>query len=50
VVIHIVEPGESLTSIGALYGVTPQAIRQANHITDPNLLRIGQKLIIPAAR
>ena len=48
-VIHIVLPGESLTSIGAIYGVTPQAIRHANHIKDPNLLRIGQKLIIPRA-
>jgi LysM repeat protein len=46
-VIHITKPGESLTSIAALYGVTPQAIRRANHLRDANLLRIGQKLVIP---
>jgi len=46
-VVHIVKPGESLTSIAARYGVTPQAIRRANHLKSANLLRIGQKLVIP---
>jgi N-acetylmuramoyl-L-alanine amidase len=39
--------GESLTSIAAEYGVTPQAITHANNIEDPNLIRVGQRLIIP---
>ena len=43
------EDGESLTSIAAQYGVTPQAIERANKLKDANLLRIGQKLIIPTA-
>jgi LysM repeat protein len=46
-IVHKVKAGESLISIGARYGVTPQAIRRANHLKDANLLRIGQKLIIP---
>ncbi len=49
-VVHVVKSGESLTSIAAQYGVTPQAIKRANSLKDANLLRIGQKLIIPAAR
>jgi LysM repeat protein len=48
-IIHKVKAGESLISIGARYGVTPQAIRRANHLKDANLLRIGQELIIPKA-
>jgi len=46
-VIHVVQPGESLSSIARLYGVTYQAIMEANGMTDPNLLRVGQELIIP---
>ncbi len=45
--IHVVKAGESLTSIAALYGVTPQAIQHANKIKDPNLIHVGQKLIVP---
>ena len=45
--IRIVKRGESLMSIAAEYGVTPQAITHANNIADPNLIRVGQRLIIP---
>jgi LysM repeat protein len=45
--IRIVKRGESLTSIAAEYGVTPQAITHANNIEDPNLIRVGQRLMIP---
>lgn len=48
-VTHIVQPGETLTSIGSLYGVTSQAIMEANGLDDPNLLEVGQELIIPQA-
>jgi len=47
-VVHVVLPGETLSSIGRLYGVTYQAIMEANGMTDPNLLEVGQELIIPA--
>jgi N-acetylmuramoyl-L-alanine amidase len=46
-VVHVVKSGESLTSIAALYGVTPQSIRRANNLKDANLLRVGQRLVIP---
>jgi LysM repeat protein len=45
--IYVVKPGDSLSSIAAKYGVTPQAIQQANKIKDPNVIQVGQKLIIP---
>jgi len=47
VVIHIVQPGETLSSIGRQYGVTYEAIMEANDMEDPNLLEVGQELIIP---
>lgn len=46
-VVHIVQPGEGLLSIAAEYGVEASAIAEANNITNPNQLRVGQKLTIP---
>jgi len=46
-VTHIVQPGETLSSIARQYGVTSQAIMEANGLEDPNLLEVGQELIIP---
>jgi LysM repeat protein len=45
---HTVSPGESLSKIGAKYGVTATAIARANHIANMNLIYVGQKLVIPA--
>lgn len=45
--VHVVQKGETLTSIAARYGVTPQQIRQANNLQDPKLLMVGQQLLIP---
>lgn len=47
-VIHVVHPGETLSSIARLYGVSYQAIMDANGLEDPNLLEVGQELVIPA--
>jgi chromosome segregation ATPase len=44
---HKVERGETLASIAAKYGVTVQEIASANNITNPNLIAVGQELIIP---
>lgn len=44
---HIVQPGETMFGIAVQYGVTVQTIMQANNLTDPNYLRVGQELIIP---
>ncbi|MFB0537811.1 MAG: LysM peptidoglycan-binding domain-containing protein [Anaerolineae bacterium] len=46
---HIVQAGESLTSIATDYGTTVEAIVAANRIEDPRSLRTGQELIIPLA-
>ncbi|MGB9300179.1 MAG: DUF1616 domain-containing protein [Anaerolineae bacterium] len=46
-VTHIVQPGETLSSIARQYRVTSQAIMEANGLEDPNLLEVGQELIIP---
>jgi LysM repeat protein len=39
--------GDTLSSIAARYGVTVEAIMQANTLTNPNLIRLGQRLWIP---
>lgn len=46
-VTHVVQPGENLFRIALKYGVTVQAIAQANNITNPNIIFIGQSLTIP---
>ena len=47
---HVVAAGEGIYSIARQYGVTPQAIIDANNLTNPNLIYPGQVLIIPAAQ
>jgi LysM repeat protein len=44
---HTVQRGETLYSIARQYGVTVQAIINANSLTNPNSLTPGQELIIP---
>ena len=39
--------GDNLSGIAATYGVTISAIAVANGITNPNLLTVGQELLIP---
>jgi len=46
---HVVQPGENLSRIAAQYGTTVQAIVQANNITNPSIIWVGQVLIIPGA-
>ncbi len=46
-VVHVVQPGESLGQIAAEYGVDALAVAQANNISNGNLIRVGQKLVIP---
>jgi LysM repeat protein len=46
-VIHVVQPGETLSSIGGLYGMTYQAMMEAEDLTDPGLTEVGQELIMP---
>ncbi len=45
---YIVQFGDTLGDIALRYGISVQALMQANNMTDPNLLAVGQTLIIPA--
>lgn len=46
-IIYIVQAGDNLLGIARQYGVTVEALQEANAITDPRLLQIGQELVIP---
>lgn len=45
--IHVVQRGENLTRIAIRYGTTVQAIVRANGLRNPNLIYVGQRLVIP---
>lgn len=45
--VHIVQSGETLGAIARRYGVTVISLINANNLTDPDKLSIGQQLIIP---
>jgi len=45
---HWVQPGETVFSIGRLYGVNPWTISAANGLPNPNRIYVGQRLYIPA--
>ncbi|MEM7034804.1 MAG: LysM peptidoglycan-binding domain-containing protein, partial [Chloroflexota bacterium] len=44
---HTVKPGESLSSIAYYYGVSANAIMQANGLSNPDYIYVHQKLTIP---
>lgn len=44
---HVVQPGQTLTSIAGWYGVTTWAIANANGVWNPNYIYVGQVLVIP---
>jgi LysM repeat protein len=44
---YVVQPGDTLTRIAARFGTTVQALVQANNIVNPNLIFVGQVLVIP---
>ncbi len=45
---YTVQPGDTLTRIATRFGTTVGAIVEANGLTNPNLIYVGQVLIIPA--
>lgn len=44
---YTVRPGDTLSAIGSRFGVSYQSIAQANGISNPNLIHVGQSLVIP---
>lgn len=49
VVRHTVQPGDTLWAIAWRYGVPMSILTLANHLTTPDLLRVGQVLLVPMA-
>jgi LysM repeat protein len=47
---HIMAKGDTLYSLARKYGVSVTAIQNANNIKNPNAIREGTKLVIPAKR
>jgi peptidoglycan-N-acetylglucosamine deacetylase len=48
--IHVVVAGDTLGGIAARYGVTDDAIAEANGLKSKDQVFVGQRLIIPAPR
>ncbi len=46
---HLVQKGETLYSISRKYELTVQELRTANNLSEKDVLKAGQKLIIPTA-
>lgn len=44
---HRVKPGETLSEIARYYGVTINALKAANGLSDANYIYVGQRLYIP---
>ncbi|HYO57175.1 MAG TPA: M23 family metallopeptidase [Archangium sp.] len=44
---HTVAPGETMYRIARAYGITVAELSEANGMTDPRTLAVGQELIIP---
>ena len=44
---YVVQPGDTLYGIAVQLNVDPQALAEANGITDPSWLEAGQVLIVP---
>jgi LysM repeat protein len=45
--VYPVASGDTLNAIAKRYGLTVRELIEANDISDPNLLQVGQKLVIP---
>ena len=45
--VFVVRPGDNLTRIGRLFGVSVASLVRANGIANPNLIFSGQQLLIP---
>lgn len=45
---YVVQPGDNLLTIAARFNTTVAVLMELNNLTNPNLIRIGQELIVPA--
>lgn len=45
--IYVVQPGDTLSRIASRFSTTVSTLAQLNGILNPNLIRVGQQLVIP---
>jgi LysM repeat protein/beta-lactamase class A len=45
---YVVQPGDTLSGIAKALGVSLKALLEANELADPDRLKVGQKLSVPA--
>jgi LysM repeat protein len=45
--VHVVQENETLSEIARMYGVTTEALAQANGLDNPDAISVGQALVIP---
>ena len=50
IIIYFVRPGDTIWKIAKRYNVPPQLITQINQLENPDVLNIGQRLLIPNIR
>lgn len=46
---HVVQKGETLYRIAKAYGIDPRELAEANGISDPKAIHVGQDLFVPGA-
>lgn len=44
---YTVRGGDTVSSIAAHFGVAPGAVAGANHLSNPNVVYVGQRLVVP---
>lgn len=48
--VHVVRPRDTVSRIAVRYGVTRKALIDANRLTHPEQLRVGQRIVVPGAQ
>ncbi len=46
--IYVIQKGDSLSKIAVRHGVKTAELQELNNIADPNKIRVGQKIVLPA--
>lgn len=45
--IYTVQPGDNLSTLGVIFGVSYLLIARVNGIVNPDVIKVGEKLYIP---